>query len=63
LFDLTKVKKEVSAMQQSIYVGLDLGSNCWYQTVINQEDGTLLSSRVISTSEQHLRSAFTDFGQ
>ena len=50
-------------MQQSIYVGLDLGSNCRYQTVINQEDGTLLSSRVISTSEQHLRSAFTDFGQ
>ncbi len=48
-------------MQESIYVGLDLGSSRCHQTVINQ-DGALLSSRVIPTSEQHLRSAFTALG-
>lgn len=48
-------------MQQSIYVGLDLGSSRCHQTVINH-DGALLSSRVIPTSEQHLRSAFTALG-
>ncbi len=48
-------------MQQSIYVGLDLGSSHCHQTVINH-DGVLLSSRVIPTSEQHLRRAFSALG-
>lgn len=48
-------------MQQSIYVGLDLGSSRCHQTVINH-DGKLLSSRVIPTSEQHLRRAFSTLG-
>jgi transposase len=48
-------------MQQSIYVGLDLGSSYCHQTVINH-DGALVRSRSIPTSEQHLRSAFTDLG-
>lgn len=46
-------------MQQSIYVGLDLGSSFCYQTVINA-DGVLERSRSIPTSEQHLRNAFAD---
>lgn len=48
-------------MQESIYVGLDLGSSRCHQTVINH-DGTLVRSRSIPTSEQHLRSAFTALG-
>jgi len=48
-------------MQESIYVGLDLGSSSCHQTVINA-DGSLVRSRVIPTSEQHLRSAFTALG-
>lgn len=48
-------------MQESIYVGLDLGSSRCHQTVINA-DGALVRSRVIPTSEQHLRSAFTALG-
>ncbi len=48
-------------MQQSIYVGLDLGSSRCHQTVINS-DGSLQMSRSIPTSEQHLRSAFTALG-
>jgi hypothetical protein len=37
-------------MQESIYVGLDLGSSRCHQTVINA-DGSLQLSRVIPTSE------------
>ncbi len=48
-------------MQQSIYVGLDLGSSRCHQTVINS-DGSLQLSRSIPTSEQHLRFAFTALG-
>lgn len=48
-------------MQESIYVGLDLGSSRCHQTVINS-DGALVRSRSIPTSEQHLRSAFTALG-
>jgi hypothetical protein len=48
-------------MQQSIYVGLDLGSSRCHQTVINA-DGSLQMSRSIPTSEQHLRSAFSTLG-
>jgi transposase len=48
-------------MQQSIYVGLDLGSSRCHQTVINA-DGSLQMSRSIPTSEQRLRSAFTALG-
>jgi len=48
-------------MQQSIYVGLDLGSSRCHQTVINA-DGSLQMSRSIPTSEQHLRLAFSALG-
>ncbi len=48
-------------MQQSIFVGLDLGSSHCHQTVINS-DGVLVRSRSIPTSEQHLRLAFADLG-
>ena len=46
-------------MQQSIFVGLDLGSSYCHQTVINS-DGALVRSRSIPTSEYHLRNAFAD---
>jgi len=48
-------------MQESIYVGLDLGSSRCHQTVINA-DGSLQMSRSIPTSEQHLRLAFSALG-
>ena len=48
-------------MQQSIFVGLDLGSSYCHQTVINA-DGSLRMSRSIPTSEQHLRLAFSTLG-
>lgn len=48
-------------MQQSIYVGLDLGSSHCHQTVINA-DGSLQMSRSIPTSEQQLRLAFSSLG-
>lgn len=44
-------------MQQSIFIGLDLGSTRCQQTAINS-DGSVSFSRSIPTSEQHLRSAF-----
>jgi len=46
-------------MQELFYVGLDLGSNVCHQTVLNA-DGSLRLSRSILTSEQYLRSAFTN---
>ncbi len=46
-------------MQQSFYVGLDLGSSQCYQSIINSE-GALCSARSIPTSEHHLRTAFTN---
>lgn len=46
-------------MQQSFYVGLDLGSSQCYQSIINS-DGALASARSIPTSEHHLRAAFTN---
>ncbi len=46
-------------MQQSIFVGLDLGSSYCHQTVINS-DGALVRSRSVPTSEYHLRNAFAD---
>jgi transposase len=49
-------------MQQSFFVGLDLGSNHCQQTVINT-DGSFVSSRSIPTSEFHLRSAFATLGK
>ncbi len=48
-------------MQQSFYVGLDLGSSQCYQTIIDA-DGSLCRSRSIPTSEQQLRSAFANLG-
>lgn len=48
-------------MQQSIFVGLDLGSNHCQQTVI-KADGSFVSSRSIPTSEFHLRKAFAALG-
>jgi hypothetical protein len=48
-------------MPQTIYVGLDLGSSRCQQTVINS-DGTIAFSRIVPTSEHHLRSAFTGLG-
>jgi transposase len=51
------IKRRFFTMQESIYVGLDLGSSRCYQSVIDA-DGTLCGSRPIPTSEQHLRSAF-----
>ncbi len=44
-------------MQESFYVGLDLGSSQCYQSIINA-DGALSAARSIPTSEQHLRAAF-----
>ena len=44
-------------MQESIYVGLDLGSSRCQQAIINA-DGSLRFSRIVPTSEQHLRDAF-----
>lgn len=44
-------------MQQSLYVGLDLGSSQCYQSIINAA-GALRLARSIPTSEQTLRSAF-----
>lgn len=49
-------------MQQSIFVGLDLGSNHCQQTVLNA-DGSFVSSRSIPTSEFHLRKAFASLGK
>jgi transposase len=46
-------------MQQTIFVGLDLGSSQCHQTVINS-DGALVRSRSIPTGEQQLRNAFAD---
>ena len=46
-------------MQQSIFVGLDLGSSHFHQTVINA-DGEFVSARSIPTSEFHLRTAFAN---
>ena len=48
-------------MSEQIYVGLDMGSSRCQQAVIGG-DGTLRFSRVVPTSEQHLRSAFTGLG-
>ena len=48
-------------MQEQIYVGLDMGSSRCQQAVIGA-DGTLRFSRIIPTSEQHLRSAFAELG-
>jgi len=48
-------------MQETIYVGWDLGSSCCQQTVMNR-DGSVRFSRVIPTSERHLRSAFDKLG-
>ena len=44
-------------MQKQIYVGLDMGSSRCQQAVIGA-DGVLRFSRIVPTSEQHLRSAF-----
>lgn len=46
-------------MQESFYVGLDLGSSQCYQSIINS-DGALVAARSIPTSEHHLRSAFAN---
>ncbi len=46
-------------MQQSTFVGLDLGSSRCQQTVLGA-DGALAFSRSIPTSEQHLRNAFAN---
>ena len=46
-------------MQESFYVGLDLGSSQCYQTIINS-DGALRPARSIPTSEHHLRAAFAN---
>ena len=48
-------------MQEQIYVGLDMGSSRCQQAVIGG-DGVLRFSRIVPTSEQHLRSAFTELG-
>src|SRR5688500_17794835 len=45
-------------MTESIFVGLDLGSSHCYQSAVNG-DGSLCFSRLIPTSEHHLRSAFS----
>jgi transposase len=58
---LTFYKREEvfrKAMQETIYVGLDLGSSFCCQSIINA-DGSPRSSRLVRTSEQHLRDAFT----
>jgi len=44
-------------MQESIYVGLVLGSSFCHQSV-SKRDGSLGFSRVVRTSEQHLRDLF-----
>lgn len=46
-------------MQQSVFVGLDLGSSHCHQTIV-KSNGTLVRSRSVPTSEQHLRNAFAD---
>ncbi len=48
-------------MQETIYVGLDLGSSRCQQTGMNAE-GLVRFSRVILTSKKHLRSAFDKLG-
>jgi transposase len=40
---------------------MDLGSKSCHQTILNA-DGEVVRSRVVPTSEQHLRSAFTALG-
>ncbi|CAN5232898.1 hypothetical protein BH20ACI2_BH20ACI2_00340 [soil metagenome] len=44
-------------MQETIYVGLDLGSSVCQQTVLSGY-GVQCFSRVIATSEKSLRTAF-----
>lgn len=48
-------------MQEQIYVGLDMGSSRCQQTGIG-EDGRVVFSRFLPTSEQHIRNAFTGLG-
>ena len=48
-------------MQETIYVGLDLGSSRCQQTVMSAE-GLVRFSRTVLTSEQHLRVAFDKLG-
>ena len=48
-------------MQETIYVGLDLGSSVCQQSVMNAE-GLVRFSRTVLTSEQHLRVAFDKLG-
>jgi len=58
LFDLLNQEGGFNkAMQETIYVGLDLGSSRCQQTVIGAE-GLVRFSRSVLTSEQHLRFAF-----
>src|SRR4029453_10890427 len=42
-----------------VYVGLDLGSSSFQQVAISN-DGTVIVNRSFSTSELHLRKAFSD---
>jgi len=44
-------------MQESLYVGLDLGSSFCYQSVV-ERDGSLRFSRVVRTNERELRDSF-----
>jgi len=48
-------------MQESIYVGLDLGSSFCCQSVVNA-DGSVLSSRFVRTGERQLLDAFAGLG-
>jgi len=48
-------------MQETIYVGLDLGSSRCQQSVLGA-DGERRFSRSFATSEQGLRAAFDKFG-
>ena len=48
-------------MQETIYVGLDLGSSHCCQSVIGA-DGSPRSSRLVRTSERQLRDAFAGLG-
>jgi len=48
------------AMQETLYVGLDLGSSFCWQSIIGA-DGAVRSSRVVRTGEQQLRDAFAGF--
>jgi len=58
LFDLLNQEGGFNkAMQETIYVGLDLGSSQCQQTVLSGV-GVRRFSHVIATSEQRLRSAF-----